>query len=407
VKLFYKFRVIYLIRYSSFSRTPEKLTKSFIIKPMRISTLHSIFRVLAIVLGISIASQASAKYFHNPAASGQFKMVNVEYTPNADFSTFGTFNTAAPVFSGILRVPILSFAPLSFCGGGRDSSGGDTTGGPGDDSLDGGDGNHGFGDGGHHDGDNDSTGAGSDTTGGGCPGGGHGGDSTNWANDTVDCGHHHGDTTVVTDTNTHTLFNGGRQSIVVKSHGTGANVVLQFTNNLTTSVTITNMSLISGKYFTIISGAPTTRRPVRLASGASITLKVAFNAADYVVHTDQLQVASNSSQTASTISLSGMQIAAASVSNAIPAGVSVTLLPNPMTSRLKVDLTGVSSASAVIFDINGKQVFTSPIASGEWIWNGTATDGSMLLSGTYIVRLTGMSAEGAPFISTQKIILAR
>ena len=237
------------------------------------------------------------------------------------------------------------------------------------------------------------------------------GDHGHDGNDTVECGHHghadNDDSTNVNDTAQHALFNGGHQSIVIKSHGHTANVTFLFTNNLATNVTITGMSLTTGKNFTITGGAPTLMKPAKLAPGASISLKVAFNAMDYVVHTDQLQVTSNSAQTPTTIALQGILLAAASVSNTLPSGVSITLLPNPMTSRLKVDLSGVSNASAAIYDMTGKEVLSTSISSNEWIWNGTANDGSSLLSGTYLVRLSGTSTDGASFVSTQKIILAR
>jgi hypothetical protein len=361
---------------------------------MRNSTLHSALRILAIVLGITVASQASARYFHNPSANTD-RIMKITYTPATGFTSFNNASSEL----GMLRIPVPSFAPMMvFCGGGHDSTGGDTTGGSGNDTLGGGNGDHGNGGPGNHDGDDggDSTHAGNDTS--------------HWGNDTIECGGHHhadNDTTAVTDTNAHTLFNGGNESITVKSHGAGANIVLTFTNNLRTSVTVSNMALASGRYFTIISGAPSKRNPVKLPPGGSISLKVAFNAADYIVHTDQLVVATNSASATNTIALQGVQIASASVSNSLPSGVTITALPNPMTSRLKVDLSGVNSAAVVIYDISGKTVLSTSITSSEWIWNGTASDGSMLVAGTYIVRLNGTSTEGAPFVTTQKIILAR
>jgi hypothetical protein len=193
----------------------------------------------------------------------------------------------------------------------------------------------------------------------------------------------------------------------VKSHGQLAAVTFNFQNNLPTSVTISNMTLASGRNFTIVSGAPSRNRPAKLASGATISLKIAFNAADNIVHTDQLMVQSSSAQTLNTIALQGQQITAASVANSLPAGVTVTLAPNPVTTSMKVAITNVTNASAAIFDMTGKQVVQTSIGSGEWVWNGTATDGTSLLAGSYIVRLTGVSADGSPFASTQKIILAR
>jgi hypothetical protein len=357
---------------------------------MKISTLYRTLRILAIVLGISVASQVSAKYFYHPAASSQTRTVKIEYAPTTDLSVFGTFNNANSGSLRILRIPVPSFAVMAFCGSGRDSSGGDTTGG--NDSLDGDHGHGGFGD---HEGDDDSSGGNNDTT--------------HWGNDTIDYGHHHADnddSTNVNDTNAHTLFNGGRQSIYVKTHSNQASVTFTFTNNLTSSVTISNIALASGRNFAITSGAPTHYNPSRLAPGAKINLKVAFTATDYSIHTDQLLIQSNSSQTASTITLQGQQVtAAASVANSLPAGVTITMAPNPMTSSMTVNLVGVTSASAAIYDLVGKQVISTPINSSQWIWNGTAKDGTTLLSGTYIVRLSGLSADGSPFVSTQKIVL--
>ncbi len=389
---------------------------------MKRATLHSTLRIVAIMLGITIASHASAKYFHDPAVSSDLRIVKVVYTPASDLSVFGTFNNSGSGFLGILRIPSSPITTLTLCdggdhgrdGGGDDSTGGgDTTGGLGGDTT-----HHCGGFGGdttHHCGGlgGDTTFFGGDTT--HC--GGFGGDTTGGGdhnglgddNDTVDCGHHHAgnDTTNVNDTSTHTLFGGGRQSIVVKSHGQQATVTFTFKNNLTSSVTISNTALASGRNFTIVSGAPTRYKPAKLAAGASISLTIAFNAADNSVHTDQLVIQSNSAQTLNSITIQGQQVAAASVANSLPAGVTITAAPNPMTTSLKVAIAGVNSASVIIYDMTGKQILSSPVTSTEWVWNGNASDGTMLLSGSYMVRLSGVSADGSPFSSTQKIILAR
>jgi hypothetical protein len=379
---------------------------------MKKTLLHRGIFVSLVLLGLSFATQVSARTFSS--GNSGYRMVNI--------NGFGV--------SGVLIAP--AFAPASpILRDGGDDDGDHGPGGPrdtndNDDTLRGGDTTHHRGGGPDNDGDGDTTRlGGGDTTGGGCHG--HGGDTTGLGDttifndstffghrghdddDTVECGgHHHGDTTVVTDTNTHILFGGSNpQSIVVKSQGSQANVSIVFTNNLTTSVKITNMALTSGRYFTITSGAPTTKSPVTLKAGASITLKVSFNAADQTLHSDQIVVTSNSTLSANTISLKGQVAAAASVSTSLPAGVTITSYPNPVTSYLKVDLTGVNSAAAVIYDMQGKQVLAQSLSSNEWIWNGTAADGSALPAGTYIVRISGASTEGAAYVSTQKIVLAR
>jgi hypothetical protein len=261
----------------------------------------------------------------------------------------------------------------------------------------------------HHDGDNDTTGHhhGGDNDSTGDNHGHHDGDSTDIGGaDTVEShGPGDNDSTDVDDSTDHALFGGGIQSILVKSQGEQAAISFRFTNNLTVPVTITNITLASGKNFTIISGAPAPMNPITLASGAGITMKIAFKTTDHQMHNDQLMILSSGKQTPSTITLQGIELAAASVSGSLPSGVTIIAMPNPMTSSLKVGLSGVNSASITIFDVMGKQVLSSPVHSTEWIWNGTASDGTTLLSGSYFIRVSGMSSEGAPFVSTQKIIL--
>jgi len=393
---------------------------------MKKTLLHrGIFLSLGII-GLSFASQVSARHF---VKSDNSRIVSINYVPTLDNSVFGTFNSSSS-FVGTLRAPAFPLMTPILRDGGHDGGHRGPGGDPDDssgggDTLNGGDTSHHCGGGHGVPGDGDTTGGflGGDTTGGGCHG--HGSDSTDLGdtnifndstffghhgddgNDTIDCGHHHADT-VVTDTNAHTLFGGNQQSIMVRSHGQQANVTVLFTNNLSMSVKISNIALASGRYFTIISGAPSSTNPVTVAAGKSISLKVSFNAADQNVHTDQLVVATNSVQVLNTISFKGQQVAAAaSVANSLPAGVTITALPNPVTTSLKVDLKGVASASAVIYDMQGKQVLSTTLTSSEWIWAGTSTDGSVLPAGTYLVRISGSSTDNTAFVTTQKIILAR
>ena len=383
---------------------------------MKTSIFRSGLRILLLVLGITFASQASARHYYRSASLPEIRSVNIEYVTSAVHNEFG-LNTQAPVFIGTLRIPYspaTSVTLRAFDGGNDgddDTTGGDTTD---DNDHHDGDDSTGLGDHGHHGhhgddstdvnddstnsghhGDDDSTDVSDDSTNSGHHGdhdstdvddstGHHGGHD---GNDTIECDHHgHDDSTDVDDSTEHSLFNGGHQSIVIKSHSNLANINFQFVNNLATSVKISGMSLSSGKNFTIVSGAPTLMHPAIVAAGGKITVKITFNAADRNIHTDQLLVQSNSSQTPSTIMLSGQQIASASVPASLPAGVAITMLPNPMTSSLKTVLIGVEKASVAVYDMNGKLVFSSVLPSGEWIWNGMTSDGSALLSGTYIVQ---------------------
>ena len=111
---------------------------------MRNSTL----RILAIVLGITIASQASARHFRNSDANS-FRTVTVVSTPTN--SVFGDLNGTG--FVGTLRAPISSpFASIVLRDGGDHGDGDhgdDTTGG---DDTNGGNGGPHDGDTTHHNG---------------------------------------------------------------------------------------------------------------------------------------------------------------------------------------------------------------------------------------------------------------
>ncbi|MDP4219925.1 MAG: T9SS type A sorting domain-containing protein [Bacteroidota bacterium] len=263
----------------------------------------------------------------------------------------------------------------------------------------------------HHDGDNDTTGhhRGGDNDSTGDVHGHHDGDSTDVGDiDTVENhGHADNDSTDVTDTTDHILFGSGTQRVFVRSHSGQTAISFRFTNNSTVPVTISGASFTIGTNFLLQGNVPTAVNPVTLSSGASMKIQIVFRSADHAVHNDQLIIRSSSAQTSSTISLQGIQLAAAKVSGNLPSGVSITAMPNPMTSLLKVTASGVRNVSVVIYDMLGKSVLSADINSAEWIWNGSASDGSMLLSGTYLVRISGISSEGEPFVTTQKIILQR
>ncbi len=382
-----------------------------------ISTTRTI-HVLAIVACLSFTSVASATSTHR-YPSPTYRAVNIELLPTVSF--FGTLNTSTPIFLGTLFVPIQTPTLLSRQSGGDHDGGGnddDTTGD--NDTINGG-GGHGDNDstdndngGGHH--GNDSTDVDDDSTGND---GHHGGDSTDGnghdSNDTLECGghgHHDGtgdnDSVEVSDTSNHSMFKGGRQSIVIKTSSQKTFVTFKFTNDLTTKVAVTHFALTNGTNFSIASAMPTVAKPINVAAGASISVKVSFSAQDAMRHTDQLQISSSGSTTPSVISLEGIKInATASVStNVLPAGVSVTMSPNPMSSILKINVNGARNTAVAIYDMLGKQIFTQNI-NADFQWNGYSNDNMLLANGTFIARLSGESTEGKTFVISQKIMLQR
>jgi hypothetical protein len=52
----------------------------------------------------------------------------------------------------------------------------------------------------------------------------------------------------------------------------------------------------------------------------------------------------------------------------------------------------------------GKQL-TSAVTSGVWTWNATADGGSRIASGSYIVRISGVSTDGVPFVTSKRLVV--
>ncbi len=374
--------------------------------------------ILAIVACLSFTTVASATNTHR-YPSPTYRAVNIELLPTVSF--FGALNTSIPIFSGTLFVPIQTPTLLSRQSGGDHDNDNDTT--SDNDTINGG-GGHGDNDstdtdngGGHH--GNDSTDVDDDSTGHHDNNGG--GDSTDIgdnngddSNDTLECGghgHHDGngdnDSLEVNDTSSRSMFKGGHQSIVIKTSGSKTFVTFKFTNDLATKIDITHLALANGINFSIVSAMPTVAKPIKLAAGASILVKIAFSAPDAIRHTDQLQINSTGSTTQTVVSLEGIKInPTSSVSTTIPAGVSVSMTPNPMSSILKINVSGARNTAVAIYDMMGKQIFSQNI-NADFQWNGYSNDGMQLANGTFIARLSGESTEGKAFVISQKIILQR
>lgn len=376
---------------------------------------------------VSFVSNASAR--SNRYVATEYQKVTITYN---DASIFVKYLPDASVFSAELLVPVhyshvLSMNAAMYDGGGDDSTGnGDTTdhdgdhGGNDSTDYDGGHDSTGFGD---HDstdfGGHDSTGFGDhdSTDFGGLDSSGFGGrdssDGDHSSNDTIDCGHHYGndstyhhgddDSTGTNDTTTRTFFGSGSQSIVIKTGSKNAFVTFRFVNNSTNRITISKLMLLSGTSFSITSGAPV--KPMTLTPGATLPLTVCYTPNGHSGQSDQLLIMSNSTVAQNTIIFHGVNAPTASVSAALPAGVSVSVAPNPMASQLTVAVGGSRSTNISIYDLSGKLIRAASVNSTSWTWDGTASDGTQMINGTYFVRISLVSEDGTPFIQTEKIIL--
>jgi hypothetical protein len=79
--------------------------------------------------------------------------------------------------------------------------------------------------------------------------------------------------------------------------------------------------------------------------------------------------------------------------------LSLTVSPNPSRGSVRIALTGAENTSLQIFDMLGKEVYSSS-GNSEVQWNANA-------SGVYIVRATGIDTNGEEFIVSKRLVIDR
>ena len=379
--------------------------------------------VAAVTLSFSTSASANSRFSRTT-----YRSIAVTFAPSTDGTFGGIFKPVVPA-SSIIYAPVYHSNLVMFFDGGHDD--GDTS--DNDDTTDVGDddtsGDHHHGDttdvgdddtsGDHHHGDTTDVGD-DDTTGDHHHGdttdvdddstGDHHHDGNHDENDTIDCdhggnhgGHHGDDTTATNDTTARAIFGSGSQSIVIRTSRNSALIGLQFVNNEATNVIISKMAFAAGTNFTIVSGAPV--HATTLAPGQRINLTVRYSPNGGSGQTDQLVINSNSTAPVNPITFKGIQSATSSVTNVLPEGVTFTTAPNPMTSSLTVNVNGVRSSDVSIYTTNGIML-TSSTVTGRWTWDGSV-NGFPMPNGAYIVRISGTSTDGTPFVSTRKTVLSK
>ena len=121
-----------------------------------------------------------------------------------------------------------------------------------------------------------------------------------------------------------------------------------------------------------------------------LTVTLVYTATDNLVLHDKLIIDANHALLANEFDVQGVKAATSGVRNAVPAGVEITVSPNPMTTSLTANLTGVRSANVEVYDILGAKMFSTSVAN-QWIWNATTTSGAHIAAGSYIVRFSGVT----------------
>ena len=96
-------------------------------------------------------------------------------------------------------------------------------------------------------------------------------------------------------------------------------------------------------------------------------------------------------------------VSASGVANALPSNVSFTITPNPATDNINIISSGVRTAEIGIYDLLGKEIASSKTTNWKW----DASSSPRRATGSYIVRISGESIGGDPFVISRRIIISR
>jgi hypothetical protein len=195
------------------------------------------------------------------------------------------------------------------------------------------------------------------------------------------------------------LFPTDSRTLGLEGNGATVSTTFYFTNNLQVDCTVNKIWLASGQFFKISSTNPSPT-PFVLHPGDNLTVIITYTATDHYVHHDSLMIDANHNLQAQSFELQGVQLAA-SVSATLPADVAINVSPNPASSYVTVNMAGVRSADIQVIDLLGNIITTAKAAS-SYRW-----DASSSLSGSYIVRISGISTGGEQFVASKRIIVAK
>lgn len=194
------------------------------------------------------------------------------------------------------------------------------------------------------------------------------------------------------------LFPDENRTLAIAGNGNHTSVTFYFENNLNVDVTVNNVYLEDGTYFTISSTTPSPV-PFVLQPGARLTVVVTYIATDNHIHHDHLKIDASHQIQSISFDLQGVQLAPASVSNDLPEGVTISISPNPSKDVVKINMEGVRSSAIELVDLLGRTIATGN-ADRNWVWDTTS-----LTAGTYIVKIEGESVSGEKFILSKMVVI--
>jgi hypothetical protein len=169
-------------------------------------------------------------------------------------------------------------------------------------------------------------------------------------------------------------------------------------------IRVMSVSCLDGTHFRVVSTEPAAM-PFPISPGNYFIVWLEFDAGVGGIYDDQLVIVTEDVIQTFAIPIQGVRASTASVKNSADENIQLSIAPNPSSAGVHIAVSGATVRQTVIYDVLGTAVASSS-NTNEWIWDAT-TNGGRAADGTYFVRTEGVTADGKPFIKTEKLFLRK
>lgn len=199
------------------------------------------------------------------------------------------------------------------------------------------------------------------------------------------------------------LFTAPEQSVLtLQTQSSVTTRTFHFTNNGTGNLIVTGVHLRNGTHFQITGTVPVSL-PDTMAHGDDLAVTVQFNGDTIGFYRDSLEITTQGSsfQLSPPIlfDLQAIRTPAAAVHAELEEVLDIILQPSPARKELTATVPTAHSTLFEIYDLLGHKLISERRSSGQW--NASLES---VPSGTYILRATGLDANGRSFQASKRFI---
>ncbi len=197
------------------------------------------------------------------------------------------------------------------------------------------------------------------------------------------------------------LFADQTELLTLRSDTTSITRTFRFINNSGGREFVTSASLSTGAHFHITGYDPHSPWDT-LANGASMGITIQFDADTNGFYRDSLTINTQGGLKGQVFNLEAIRsqgVSAGVQQIALVSPASLSIVPNPATGPVVIALSNTRRSTLEIFDLLGARIAIVPDAP-SYIWQP-----GNLPAGSYIIRASGVDANGAQFVISKSLIL--